>query len=489
MNSDQYTIIIILIFTFTMFIHGKWRHDVVAITSLFILIISDKFLGGEESNLISNYNQIFIGFSHPAVITVATVLIISRALRNSGVVDYIARNIKPYTKTQIIHLSSLSSVIAILSAFMNNVGALALMLPVTLKTSWENNRSPKVILMPVAFASILGGMMTMIGTPPNIIIANIRKEQQDLIINLAKINSESIYSKYISMQNISLENFQSTPFGLFDFTPVGAIITIIGITFISLIGWKFIPKDLGGNSNTGSIFSIDDYVTEIRIPEDCKFIGKNTSDINKITGDKITLIRIINNEGVAEQLYPNYIINKDDQFLIMADPNELKSAMNEYNLKLTKEVRFRIDALKKFDTTFMEVVVSPESSLLNQTREYFRKKTSNCLTLISVARNNNPITKRLGNIKFNIGDVLLLQGKRSDLKNNIKSLDLFPLEKRDIDIGIFSKIGFSLIVFIFAITLSMLGIFPASISFIGVILVFIFSGILPITDLYKSIDW
>ena len=131
-----------------------------------------------------------------------------------------------------------------------------------------------------------------------------------------------------------------------------------------------------------SIFSIDKYVTEIRIPENCSLIGENAGEVNNLTGDKITLIRIINDDEVVEYLDPNYILKECDQFLIMADPTELKIAMDEYNFKLTKEMRYRIDSQKEDDTTFMEVVVTPESSLLGRTRNYFRKETSNCLTLI-----------------------------------------------------------------------------------------------------------
>jgi len=489
MNIDQIAIVIILMITFGLFIYGRWRYDIVSLTALFILIIADKCLGDESSALINNYNQIFLGFGHPAVITVAAVLIISRALRNSGVVDYITRRIKPFTKIQTMHISSLSGVIALLSGFMNNVGALALMLPVTLKTAWENGRSSRILLMPIAFASILGGMITMIGTPPNIIIATIRKEQMELIISQAISDSTSFSAKYLKLQNISLMDFEPTAFGLFDFTPVGSVIAILGVLFIALIGWKLIPNAKDNKLKSRSIFSIDKYVTEIRIPEDCPLIGENAGEVNNLTGDKITLIRKINNDGVVEYLDPNYILNEEDQFLIMADPTELKIAMDEYNFKLTKEMRFRIDSLKEDDTTFMEVVVIPESKLLGRTRNYFRKITSNCLTLISVARNDNPIMKRLGKVKFSVGDVLLIQGREDELKNNAKSLNLLPLEKRDIDIGIFSKVGFSVLVFIGAILLSMFGIFPATISFIGAILIYIFSGILPVRDLYKSIDW
>ena len=208
MFMDQIAIFSILIITFFLFVWGKWRYDIVAIIALCLLFIIDQILGGDTSNLVINESDIFIGFAHPAVITVAAVLIISRALRNSGVVEMISRKIVPLSKYPIVHISSLSGVVAILSAFMNNVGALALMLPVALKTSIKQNRSPSIILMPLAFASILGGMITMIGTPPNIIIATFREiNQMNLKIEaLENINSSA--AKYFIQQNINLEQFK-----------------------------------------------------------------------------------------------------------------------------------------------------------------------------------------------------------------------------------------------------------------------------------------
>ncbi|SVE33089.1 uncharacterized protein METZ01_LOCUS485943, partial [marine metagenome] len=191
MTTDQIAIFCIIIFTFILFVWGKWRYDIVSIIALCILFISDLLLGNEKSNLIIDTSNIFSGFGHPAVITVAAVLIISQALRNSGVVDLISRKIAPLAKNQIMHIASLSGVAAICSAIMNNVGALALMLPVALKTALKQNRSPSIILMPLAFASILGGMITMIGTPPNIIIATFREINQ---INLKKEALENINS-------------------------------------------------------------------------------------------------------------------------------------------------------------------------------------------------------------------------------------------------------------------------------------------------------
>ena len=176
MTPDQIAVIGLILVMFALFAWNKWRYDVVAVIALVALVALDAILGGETSKLVEEPKRVLEGFGHPAVVTVAAVLIISRALRNSGVVDQISRSVMPFTKNQIPHILSLSLVVMVLSAFMNNVGALALMLPVALKTAVDRQRSPTILLLPMAFASILGGMMTMIGTPPNIIIASLRAE-------------------------------------------------------------------------------------------------------------------------------------------------------------------------------------------------------------------------------------------------------------------------------------------------------------------------
>ena len=488
MTIDQIAISLIVLITFALFVYGKWRYDIVAVLSLFILVLSDKLIGSQESALILDINKIFLGFGHPAVVTVAAVLVISTAMKNSGVVDFLSRKIKPYISKQAAHISGLSFLIAILSGFMNNVGALALMLPVTLKTAWEKKRSPSLILMPIAFASILGGMITMIGTPPNIIISNVRLEQQERILNRALDDSNSIEAIYLKQQNIDFNRFQPKPFGLFDFTPVGGIIALFGVIFISLFGWRLIPKNRKEKSDGKSLFKIDDYITEIRIPEDSKLIGLNVKEINKLTNDRLTLFKLIDKNEV-KVLDPNYIISENNLFLAMADPSDLKEIMDEYRVRFTKEMRYRIDSLKKDDTTFIEVVVTPQSSLVGKMRKYFRRRTSNRMTLMAIARQNKPIHKRLGKVIFQIGDVLLIQGSEEELKNNINHLDLLPLARRELELGIFSKVGYALSIFIIAILVSMLGIFPTTVSFFGAILVYIFSGLLKPKDLYTSIDW
>ena len=489
MSTDQIVISSIIIITFALFVWGRWRYDIVSLIALFILVLMDRILGGENSLLIIDPSQAFTGFGHPAVVTVAAVLIISRALRNSGVVDLIARHLKPFTNKQTTHITSMGTVIAILSAFMNNVGALALMLPVTLKTALTQKRSPSILLMPIAFASILGGMVTMIGTPPNIIISNLRKEQQQKILSSALSDGSSQAAAYLDQMNILKESFKPEPFGLFDFTPVGGIIAILGVLFVALVGWRLVPKEKQIKPSAGSLFSLEEYVTEIRFPKGCTLIGKTADEVNSVTGDKLTLIRYIDDGGKVKSLNPNHRIKEDDQFLTMADPSDLKEMMDEYHLRLTQEMRYRIDSLKNEDTTFIEIVVSPESPLVGRGRSYLRRRSSNQLVLIAVARQGKPIHKRLGKVQFAVGDVLLLQGSEEELKNSVKALDLLPLAEREIEVGVFTKVSYSLLIFAAAIVLSVLSILPTTVSFIGAILVYVFSGILPVRDLYKNIDW
>ena len=489
MSTDQVAICLIIITTFILFVWGRWRYDIVSIVALFTLVLVDKILGGKSSQLIEDPSQAFLGFGHPAVVTVAAVLIISRALQNSGVVDLIARSVKPFTNNKITHISSLSGVIAILSAFMNNVGALALMLPVTLKTAWEQKRSPSILLMPIAFASILGGMITMIGTPPNIIIASLRKEQQQQILSKAISDTNSQAATYLENLNIVKESYEPAAFGLFDFTPVGGIIALLGVCFVALVGWRLVPKENQKTPSSNSLFSLDEYVTEIRVPKGSSLIGESIGEVNMLTGDKLTLIRFINNNGKATSINHNNKIKENDQFLAMADPSDLKGMMDEYDLRLTKEMRYRIDSLKDDNSTFIEVVVSPESPLLGRGRSYLRRRSSNQLILMAVARQDKPIHKRLGKVKFRVGDVLLLQGPEKEFKNIITSLDLLPLAEREIEVGVFSKVSFALMIFTVSILLSVLSIVPTTVSFAGAILAYVFSGILPIRDLYKNIDW
>ena len=197
---------------------------------------------------------------------------------------------------------------------------------------------------------------------------------------------------------------------------------------------------------------MDEYITEIRIPEGCKFIGKKVGEIEAFTEDRLTIIAGI---SMDENIYPPrhaQTIKRKDQFQIKADPVDLKIMMDEYGLRLIRKMRERIDMLKDEDTTFKEVLEMPDSPLLGRDRRFFRRRTSNTLILMAVSRQDQPIRKRLGEVIFRVGDVLLLQGNMDNLDDNISLLNLVPLAQREVQVGVFSQV--SLALFIFGVAIS-----------------------------------
>ena len=463
MNLEQGIVLGVIVGIFGLFAWGKWRYDIVAVIGLFSLVVADvivdKVLGREGSVLIDPESAL-AGFGHPAVITVAAVLVISRALRNSGVVDLITRQLAPFAKNQTLHIASLCVVAAVLSAFMNNVGALALLLPVALKTANEQGRSPSLILMPLAFASILGGMITMIGTPPNIIISTFRAQE---------VGGEA--------------------FGMFAFAPVGGLVALLGVVFVTVIGWRLIPKDSLKPAGQDDMFALKEYITEVRVPEECSFIGMTLGEVEKDTGEKMMIFGFIKKDGKVVTPNRNNLVRAGSRYLVKVDPVDLKAIMDQSGLRLEKELRSRIDSIEGEDVNFTEVVVTPNSQLVGRSRAFLRSRTSNSVVLMAVARQGQPIQKRLGDVEFRVGDVLLLQGAQDNIEEHAASLHLLPLAEREVRVGIFSKITIAVAIFVTAILLSMFKIMPTTLSFLGAILAYVFLGILPLRDLYREIDW
>ena len=247
--SDAVLVYLVLSATLFLFIVGVFRYDIVALLALLVLV----FTG------IVSHEDAFTGFSNPAVITVAAVLVISRALELSGITEVIGRVIANCGPSQTVQVGVLAGVVGIFSAFINNVGALALMLPLGIELAKRHGRSPSFVLMPMAFASLLGGMTTLIGTPPNLIVANFRQQAN------------------------------SAPFTMFDFSYVGVGVFIVGLVYLALIGWRFIPHRAGTASE--SLFEIENYISDLVVLVDSKLLNTQLGCI-AANDDDITVLAL-----------------------------------------------------------------------------------------------------------------------------------------------------------------------------------------------------
>ena len=449
MTFDQKLIAVILVLTVGLFIWGKYRHDIVAALSLGSCVLA---------GLVPS-DMAFIGFGHPAVITVAAVLVISEVMRRCGVVDLIAQSLMPYTKNLLTHIMLLTAVVTIASSFMNNVGALALMLPVAITTCAKHNRSPAILLMPLAFGSILGGMTTAIGTPPNIIIAMMR----------AEVTGE--------------------PFNMFDFSPVGVAIAFLGVLFIGLIGWRFIPKARLNRSAPEHLFAIDDYLTEVIITEQSELVGQRPDAIKGLDEGGIEVVGIAHRHGETMSMKRYQLLQAGDILILQGDPAEIHSLLDNNDLELITSADKKFEELTQGNLTLVEGVIKRGSCLEGRDVPFLRRRSNSSIALVGLAREGKRVQRRIRRQKFRAGDILLLQGAADRVEEQLAELGLVPLAERNLLIGSNRRVAMALTIFAGAVALGVLKILPLAIVFVMAVLVYVLLELIPVRNLYDAIDW
>ena len=445
--SDQYILSITIVSLLGLFIWGKFRYDALASGALVTLII----LGVIPSN------QAFDGFAHPAVITVALVLIISQGLKNSGLTGLVGKIIGGRSFTKFQFLISLLLIAAILSSFINNIGALAILLPITLNICQKMDWHPSRFLMPLAFACILGGMNTTIGTPPNIIISE--------------------YKSTIS----------SAGFNFFDFSYVGLVITLLSILFIAVIGNKFIQ--LRENSNSGSaLIDLKGYLFEVSVNEDSSAIGMTLSAFKKEAGEDTEVIGIVSESGGVKKVKNNLRIKPDQILVIKTPPDEIGTILDVFGFSIPEELH----SFKDEDLEEIEAMITPGSRLIGRKYDFFLKLAYEELNLLGLWRKGARYRTRLTRETFRAGDVLLLGVRdldEEDVTNKIKHLGLMPLRQRELQtIPSRSRLLKGLVFFTTSIILVALNVLPTSAAFLLCVLGFARIKIID-SNFYRDIDW
>jgi len=445
--SDQYILSITIVSLLGLFIWGKFRYDALASGALVTLII----LGVIPSN------QAFDGFAHPAVITVALVLIISQGLKNSGLTGLVGKIIGGRSFTKFQFLICLLLIAAILSSFINNIGALAILLPITLNICQKMDWHPSRFLMPLAFACILGGMNTTIGTPPNIIISE--------------------YKSTIS----------SAGFNFFDFSYVGLVITLLSIVFIAVIGNKFIK--LRENSNSGSaLIDLKGYLFEVSVNEDSSAIGMTLSAFKKEAGEDTEVIGIVSESGGVKKVKNNLRIKPDQILVIKTPPDEIGTILDVFGFSIPEELH----SFKDEDLEEIEAMITPGSRLIGRKYDFFLKLAYEELNLLGLWRKGARYRTRLTRETFRAGDVLLLGVRdldEEDVTNKIKHLGLMPLRQRELQtIPSRSRLLKGLVFFTTSIILVALNVLPTSAAFLLCVLGFARIKIID-SNFYRDIDW
>ncbi|WP_423064115.1 SLC13 family permease [Candidiatus Paracoxiella cheracis] len=443
-----YTILIVLAITMALFIWGYWRYDVVAMIALLI----STAVGAVP------YDRVFTGFSNPAVITVACVMIISQAITRSGIMSSLVRKIIHFTKNPTLHIGGLTLLTAIFSAFMNNVGALALMMPIAIQTAIKNNRSPSTILMPIALGSAMGGLTTLIGTPPNLLISSYR------------------------------EQITGQPFTIFAFAHVGFFVAVAGVLFIALIGWRLLPKKRKAPKQADDMFQMQDYITEIKIPENSPTVGITVRELEKMVEGDFVITGLIRNKKKKLIIPPDHVLEADDILIIESSTTDLEELLQTAKLELVGGEKISSDILKSKDVSLIEAVVPPGSRIENRSSQNIHLRSRYRINLLAISREGNPFKERLHQVNLRAGDVVLLQGPVDILQENVANLGFLPLIERRLDVG--KRRAFvPLFIFVLAIILTALQLIPVEIAFGGAVLAMILFRSIPLRFVYDSIEW
>lgn len=431
-----------------LFVWGGLRHDIVA-----LLALASALLTG-----IVPADKAFLGLANPVIIIIASVLVLSRAIAISGVIELAIRGSLRRLHSPSAQIGALTACVAILSAFMKNVGTLGIFMPIAVQTAERAERSPSAYLMPLAFGSLIGGTITQIGTSPNLLISVVRQD------------------------------FEGHPFALFDFAPVGLPLTVLAVVFLAL-GWRLIPKGRTAERAVVKRFEIEDYLSEARIPNTSSFAGKTVQDVEEF-GDGGVAITAIIREGNRRYIpHGDWTLFEHDVLVLQADPAVLKPFLDQGQLELVGATGRSLLLAKEEELETVEAVVMAESPMVGQTSFDLHLRRRFQTNLLSISRGAQRLTTRLARTRFQVGDVVLMQGYAKTLPEAIVQLGCLPLAERYLTVGRKRPRLLPLLILVAAMALVALKLLPVEAAFFIAAVLVVLLRLLTPKEAYDAIDW
>ena len=449
MMSKDVLLFFILAATLIGFVWARWRYDVVAGLALLVAV----YLG-----VVPTENA-FLGFGHPAVVSVAAVLVISRALQETRLVTWIVHLLAPTRLTPSLQVAAGGGLTLALSAVMNNIGALALMLPVTIRNAALAKRSASLLLIPLSFASMLGGLITLIGTPPNLVVSAFRAE------------------------------YVGKPFQMFDFTPVGLAVAIIGLAYLSMLGWRLLPVRESEQSATRLLRKLTPFVAEVRLPVGSSFNDQQVRDVEEACDNEITIMTILRHGDQILAPRPIALLKAGDILVIKGEPAVWEPLCDGRQFDLLSRNDVNGLARRLQDAVIAEAVVMPNSPLEKRSARNIRMHTDYGVNLLALARRGE-VQSRLKDRQFQVGDTLLVQGERSSLENTLADLGCLILAEG----GGTAHTGqgsplLPIAIFAVALVAAASGLVSVPISLASAVAALILTRTISLQDAYESIDW
>lgn len=431
-----------------LFVWDRLRFDIVALLALLAAVACG----------IVPASKAFSGFSNSLLPLIAAALVVSNAVGKSGLIEQVVRFMRPILQRPGLQVGALSGAVAVLSAVVKNIGALAIFLPIAMQVARRNKRAVGEFLMPMSFASLAGGMMTLIGTSPNIIASSLRQE------------------------------LLGKPYRMFDFFPVGFGITVIAIAFLS-VGWRLLPIRRKGQDATDVPFQVEDYRSEVRIPEKSSLAGKTVAEVEEMSEHAITVTAIIR-EGRRRYIPAgHWRIFAGDILMVESNPQDLQSLVHAAGLELIGPEEPKIDGAGVADTVVVEAVITSESRMVGQTGAGLRLRGRYGVSLVAISRGGERNLTRLAQTPFRAGDVIALQGAAEGMTETLAALGCLPLAERNLQLGRPRRLSVTALILLGCVVLSATEIVPPEIAFTGGALLTVICGVLTLREAYDAIDW
>lgn len=454
MTTDQIILFAIMGSVLALLVWGRIRYDLVAFSALALAVI----LG------VVNKDAAFEGFGHPAVIIIALVLIVSKALSQSGAVDLLTSRIISAKRGITAHISIIGFVGGALSAFMNNVAALALLMPVDMQAADKAKRPRAQTLMPLSFATILGGMITLIGTPTNIVIAQFRGD--------ATYKGEDMGAAY----------------SMFDFAPVGLACAIAGLAFIALVGWRFTPVDKARSASAQDLENLEGYVMEVQVPDGSPAVGKKVGDLyDRADEHEVYILGLVRRGERLPGSARGVEVRKGDILVVEATPGALEGFANA--LKLSYSASSKHAGPLTGTLAMSECVVTSGSRIDGRSARDVRLLYRQQTMLLGVAREGRQTRERIRQMPLRPGDVLLLMGPKDSLSDVINWLGCLPLAGRELQVTQREKAGFSIAIFAAAIIASSLGLVYLPVALAACVALYALLRVVTLSQIYDSVEW
>ena len=449
-TTDQIILFTLFAAVFALMLWGRWRYDLVAFSAL---------LGGVVLGVVP-VDEAFAGFGHPATFIVAIVLVVSAGLVRSGAVFLITRTLVDSTRPLGAHIAIMGGIGGILSAFMNNVAALALLMPVDIQTARKAGRAARLSLMPLSFATILGGMATLIGTPPNIIISGIREDKL------------------------------GEPFRMFDFAPVGGITAIAGLIFVALLGWRFIPSREGEEGSHEAMSEITDYIAELTIPKESKHAGKRLHEFyDTAEANDVAILGLIRDGKRRYGTQRNTVLQSGDALVLEAAPEALDEFRAALSLDFADEKRTETLEADSAGLTVVEAVVQQDARIAGKTAASVGLNWRRRTVLLGISRRGRKITKEVRKTVIRPGDILLLLAPEDHATDVADWLGALPLADRGLAVTSHRKVWLAIGLFAAAVAAASLGLIYLPVALGLVVVGYAVSGILPLREIYDHIEW